>query len=155
MVSQNAMVSIPAGLAAGLGGLWATKHATSRAVRAWSPSEHQHERTGPLAVKRFGQGRRLTVIFHGLGATADYFGRSYDGLGDQQRVAIPDLLGFGGSLDENRSSFGLKDHLDALDASLLADAPSEEVVIIAHFDGLGAGHGLGAAPSRTRRRPGV
>lgn len=76
------------------------------------------------------------MLLHGLGATGDYFGAAYDHLGADHRVLVPDLLGFGRSLDEARPSFGLTDHLDALDTMLADHAPrAEEVVVVAHSMG--------------------
>ena len=48
-------------------------------------------------------------------ATGDVFGAAYDQLALGRRVVVPDLLGFGRSLDVSRSSFSIDDHLDALD----------------------------------------
>lgn len=80
-----------------------------------------------------GRNDEVVLLLHGLGATGDYFGDHYDGLSRHRRVVIVDLLGFGRSLDEGRSDFGVAAHVDALDTALdslgLADS---KVVLAAH-----------------------
>lgn len=76
---------------------------------------------GPLGLRYSGPTRRdndVVLLLHGLGMTGDYFGSYYDELRRDRRVLIVDLLGFGRSIDEQRSSFGLDDHVDALDEML-------------------------------------
>ena len=69
----------------------------------------------------------LTILLHGLIATGDIFGADFDQLATTGPLVVPDLLGFGQSLDETLSSFGPEAHLDALDKSLddldLTDRP--------------------------------
>ena len=68
-----------------------------------------------------GQGRRCTVLLHGLAGCGDYYGRRYDALAKGRRVVIPDLLGYGDSyLAQPPAGFGLVGQLDALDK--MADA---------------------------------
>ena len=45
----------------------------------------------------------------------DIFGAGFDRLAERHRVVVPDLLGFGRSLDEARTAFSVEAHLDALD----------------------------------------
>ncbi len=71
------------------------------------------------------------VLLHGLGATSDYFGGFYDGLSRRRRVVIMDLLGFGRSLDEDRTSFGIDDHVDAIDAALDSLGVGDRSVVLA------------------------
>lgn len=77
------------------------------------------------------------VLLHGLVSTGDIFGAAFDGLAEHHRLVVPDLLGFGRSLDERRVTFSAEAHLDALDA--LAEATgvlsAERVVIGAHSMG--------------------
>lgn len=76
-------------------------------------------------------------MLHGITASGEVFGAPYDVLGARARVVVPDLLGFGRSMDPARADFSLEAHLAALDA--MADSL-----------GLGglpitlAGHSLGA-----------
>jgi pimeloyl-ACP methyl ester carboxylesterase len=55
------------------------------------------------------------VLLHGLISTGDVFGAGYDRLAATHRLVVPDLLGFGRSMDAERTSFGVEDHLGALD----------------------------------------
>ena len=74
---------------------------------------------------------QVLVLLHGLGATGAYFGAFYDGLSRKRRVIIVDLLGFGHSLDEERTDFAIDAHVDALDQALAALGLSEADVILA------------------------
>jgi len=55
------------------------------------------------------------VLLHGLVSSGDVFGAAYDELAATHRLVVPDLLGFGRSMDVSRSAFSIDDHLDALD----------------------------------------
>ncbi len=124
-------------LVAAVVGVWQALHRSSSLVRRWHPSSFPRVAAGPLSVLDSGSTGRPdeeTVVFlHGLGATGDYFGAFYDGLSRRRRVVIVDLLGFGHSMDEERDSFDLDDHVEALDHALdslgLADT---RVVLAAH-----------------------
>lgn len=109
-----------AGTAVALPSLWAVRHFRSPAVRAWKPPAPLGRRIGRLYARVVGDGADAVVLLHGLLATGDVFGAAYDRLALGRRVVVPDLLGFGRSLDASRSSFSIDDHLDALDQ--LADA---------------------------------
>lgn len=50
------------------------------------------------------------------------FGADYEQLGSANRVVIPDLLGFGRSIDEQRRALEADDHMDALDELLETNA---------------------------------
>ena len=118
------------------GGSWWWHHIRSPKVQAWRPSVHRVNVHLPLAARSFGGGPETIVLLHGLGATGDYWGASYDGLGRSHRVLIPDLLGFGRSIDEGRATFGIDDHLDALDRLLEEQAPdTERVTVVSHSMG--------------------
>lgn len=116
---------------------WRLVHRTAPLVRRWNPSSFPRRTAGPLSVLDSGSTGRtdeqVLVLLHGLGATGDYFGAFYDGLSRKRRVVIVDLLGFGHSLDEERTDFGVDAHVDALDQTLAALGLAEsEVVIAAH-----------------------
>ena len=98
---------------------WALQHARSPAVNRWVPSSLPGQRFGPLFARSAGDGDRAIVLLHGLISSGDIFGETYDQLARSTRLVIPDLLGFGRSLDEAQTSFSIEDHLDALD--LLAE----------------------------------
>lgn len=117
-------------------GFWAAKHRRSAAVAMWQASVLPARRAGPLHVRTAGTGNTVTVLLHGLVATGDIFGAAFDQLAESTTLVVPDLLGFGRSLDETRSHFTADDHLDALDAALealgLADRP---LIVGAHSMG--------------------
>jgi pimeloyl-ACP methyl ester carboxylesterase len=48
-------------------------------------------------------------------SSGDSFGAGFDVLATHSRFVVPDVLGFGRSMDTERTSFGLDDHLAALD----------------------------------------
>lgn len=103
--------------------VWETRHRRSDIVRAWNPSTCPGRVGGGLGVLHGGRiSDRLgpeepeaVVLLHGLGATADYFGDVYEGVARERRLVMPDLLGFGRSLDERRERFDLDAHVTALE----------------------------------------
>ena len=132
----------PATTCAGFGLLvasvrWLVVHRRSPAVRAWRPGGGVHRVAGELSVRTFGDGDRVVVLLHGLATSGDYFGARYDGLADRALLAIPDLLGFGRSLDEHGADYSLRAHLAALDRMALELRLDGRPLTI-------AGHSLGA-----------
>ena len=123
---------------------WEILHRRSELVKLWNPSSYPGRVTGGLGMLEGGtvsdrlgdDDPEVIVLLHGLGATADYFGDVYEGLGNTHRLVMPDLLGFGRSLDERRDDFSLESHIEALDGALtslgLADA---RVLVAAHSMG--------------------
>lgn len=107
--------SVGIGLAAGA---WALRHRRSVAVQSWAPSHFDAVRAGSLHVRTGGSTGPLVVLLHGLVATGDIFGAPFDSLAESSMLVVPDLLGFGRSLDERRFLFTTDEHLDALDAML-------------------------------------
>lgn len=101
--------------AAATSALWAAQHHTSAAVDCWDPPSLPGDWDGPLYARFGGDGSKAVVLLHGLVSSGDVFGSAYDRLTEADRVVVPDLLGFGRSLDETRTSFTIEDHLDALD----------------------------------------
>ncbi|MGI8576213.1 MAG: alpha/beta fold hydrolase [Egibacteraceae bacterium] len=83
-----------------------------------------------------GEGESTVILLHGLLGSGDIFGAVFDELADEHRLVVPDLLGFGGSLDDRRSEFGLDAQLDALDAM------AEELALDGHW--VIGGHSMGA-----------
>ena len=114
-------------VAAAAGGWWQVRQHQSQAVQSWNPSTVPGRRAGQLHVRTAGSGDHVVVLLHGLVATGDIFGSQFDQLASNAKLVVPDLLGFGRSLDETRTSFSPDDHLDALEAALrklgLADRP--------------------------------
>lgn len=116
---------------------WQAVHRSSPLVRRWSHSSFPRRAAGSLSVRDSGSTGRVDeevlVLLHGLGATGDYFGAFYDGLSRKRRVLIFDLLGFGRSLDEERTEFGVDDHVEAIDGALDSlGLGTADVVLAAH-----------------------
>jgi len=53
------------------------------------------------------------VLLHGLVASGIYWGGAFDRLGEQHRLVVPDLLGFGRS-PRPADGYGPDDHIDAI-----------------------------------------
>ncbi len=91
------------------------------------------------------------MLCHGLTGSGDGFGGGFDVLASACRLIVPDLLGFGGSMDLDRSDFSLEAHLRALDEMLAAlgldDAP---LTVVGHS--MGAVLALHWASSRPTTR---
>ncbi len=100
----------PAALAA----WWLQAHVRSKAVRAWASPTLDPTSTRSLYARSGGKGSAV-VLLHGLVSTGDVFGSRFDALASTHRLVVPDLLGFGRSMDSSRDVFSLADHLDALD----------------------------------------
>ena len=128
--------AIPA--AAGFGLLrWRTIHRRSVAVQRWLPPTLPAIARRPLYARGGGDGDAVVLLLHGLGATGDSFGAEFDGLAATHRIVVPDLLGFGQSLDETRARFTPEDHLEALEELLhQVDASDGPLIIGAHSMGV-------------------
>ena len=81
---------------------------------------------------------RTFLLLHGIASTHHQFDSGWDSLAAHGTVLIPDLLGFGGSLDRSRRHFSLEDHLAAVDGVLRAVDPDAGELVV-------AGHSLGGA----------
>lgn len=118
--------------------VWILRHRTSPALKAWMPPAGHRRGAGPLSVRELGSGASTAVLLHGLTGSGDWFGAGFDSLADHARLVVPDLLGFGRSMDLDREDFSLEAHVAALDEMLddlgLADVPLTVV-----------GHSMGAA----------
>ncbi|MFV1989794.1 MAG: alpha/beta fold hydrolase [Acidimicrobiales bacterium] len=95
--------------------LWTMQHLRSPAVTNWDPPSLPGRHTGSLYARSGGDGDQAVVLLHGLVSSGDVFGGAYDQLAADFKVVVPDLLGFGRSLDVTRTSFSADDHLEALD----------------------------------------
>ncbi len=120
---------------------WMIIHRRSEFVDIWSESSRESLRQGrylgSLLVRTGGEGDTVFLLLHGLGATGRTWGAGVEPLADRGVLFIPDLLGWGGSLDLPRQSFGLEDHMNALDASLDTAGLSNHRLVI-------GGHSMGA-----------
>lgn len=118
-----------------LPGWWWLHHQRSATVRAWAPGAGDVLRAGPLRVRVFGTGERVILLLHGMIASGDSFGAAYDDLGRSARVVVPDLLGFGGSMNTT-GSCDASAHLNALDAALGAlDVDQQQTTVVGHSMG--------------------
>lgn len=97
-----------------LPGGWWLRHQRSVAVRLWAPGAGAVLRAGPLRVRVFGTGENVILLLHGIIASGDSFGATYDDLGRSARVVVPDLLGFGGSM-ATAGPYDAAAHVAALD----------------------------------------
>lgn len=141
-------------LAAGVAGMstWSIVHWRSPAVRNWRQSTLPLRRIGRLTTRIGGSGTTAVLLLHGLVATGDVFATTPDALAVDHRVAVPDLLGFGRSVDETATAFATVDHLAAIDAVVeeLGDQPP--LAIGAHSMGSGLALRYAAAhPSRVHK----
>lgn len=121
--------------ASGVG--WSIVHARSPAVRAWDRAVMEDRRVGPIGYRVAGpeQAGVGVVLFHGLVATGDVFGTTPTTLAEHHRIVVPDLLGFGRSLDERRTDFSTAAHLDALDDVIDRELGGKRIRIGAHSMG--------------------
>ena len=101
--------------AVGTAAIWAACRRRSMSELDWAASEIEPQQVGRLWARSVGAGGDAIVLLHGLISTGDVFGAAYDRLAATHRLVVPDLLGFGRSIDEDRTSFGVEAHLDALD----------------------------------------
>jgi len=104
-----------AALSAGPAAAWGLQHARSLAAKSWSPSTVPHTRSGRLFARISGRGEHAVILLHGLISTGDIFGSTFDNLANYSQLIVPDLAGFGRSLDEGRTEFTTQHHLDTLD----------------------------------------
>jgi pimeloyl-ACP methyl ester carboxylesterase len=112
-MSRRLAVGVLGAAAAG----WGLRHATSPAVRGWTrPRTGALRQAGTLTVRDTGTGDHPLVLLHGIAASNLVWGGAYDGLAARRRLVVPDLLGFGGSIDAPGEGRTLAHHLDALDA---------------------------------------
>lgn len=116
---------------------WTLAHLRSPAVQAWQPPDLPLRRHGPLSYRITGPDDADIgiLLLHGLVATGDVFGVTPELLGAQHRVVVPDLLGFGRSLDEHRTDFSTTAHLDALDNLIDHELGHRSIRIGAHSMG--------------------
>ncbi len=118
-------------LGGGLGVLGARRSARHSSGVDWAPSRGTL-RHGRLAVRTGGEGLPATVLLHGLFASGQYWGASYDELAAGASVAVPDLAGFGAS-SHVVDGFGPDVHADLV-AETIRDLGlgSEPAIIAAH-----------------------
>lgn len=117
----------------------------------WAPGGGAQRRAGPLHVRVLGSGGPVVLLLHGLAGAGNSFGAAYDELARGATVVVPDLLGFGGSMDVTGPA-DAQAHLAALDDALDALGLQDRPTVV-------AGHSMGgvlairwaAQPGRTVR----
>ncbi len=119
------------------GATWAIIHQRAPAVQAWQPPDLPVLRHGPLHYRCAGPGDADIgiLLLHGLVATGDVFGAIPSLLARNHRVVVPDLLGFGRSIDEQRTDFSTAAHLDALDDLITHELGDRPIRVGAHSMG--------------------
>jgi len=119
---------------------WLIVRRRSTFVETWQPAGRpglvDGRMFGPLLVRMAGTGDSVFVLLHGLGATGGVWGAGVEPLADRGVLFVPDLLGWGGSLDTSRTSYTLDDHLDALDQAMEASGLAGRRMVI-------GGHSMG------------
>jgi pimeloyl-ACP methyl ester carboxylesterase len=93
------------------------------------------QRAGQLYTRAGGQGRRGVLLLHGLVGTGDVFSVAADALAGRRRVAVPDLLGFGRSINNTVTDFGTDAHLAALETVIDEALGDRPLLIGAHSMG--------------------
>ncbi len=90
-----------------------------------------------LMVRRQGKGQPATVLLHGMFASGRYWGSAFDELGREATLVVPDLAGFGRSVDVEVDGYGPDEHADLVARTLhqlgVADQP---VIVAAHSLGV-------------------
>jgi pimeloyl-ACP methyl ester carboxylesterase len=117
------------------GGWWAWRHQRSRAVAVWAPGGGRQRRAGPLHVRVLGSAEPVVLLLHGLAGAGNGFGAAYDQLAAGATVVVPDLLGFGESMDVTGPT-DAHAHIAALDAALAALGLQDRPTVV-------AGHSMG------------
>lgn len=113
----------------------------SRAVAAWSPAEEPARRIGQLSTRTHGNTDAPTAIIalHGLASSGAYFGENWAALaGDDASLVVPDLLGFGDSVDRSRTAeeHSIEHHVAAVKETVdLAVPNARELHVVAHSFG--------------------
>lgn len=116
-------------------GSWVWRHQQSTAVAAWAPSRGTSRHAGPLWVRVLGSVEPVVLLLHGMVAAGNSFGAAYDALAEHATVVVPDLLGFGASMDTRRLA-DAAGHIAALDSALAALGLDQRPTVV-------AGHSMG------------
>lgn len=124
------------GLAAGAA-WWVWRHQRSAAVAVWAAGSGEQVRAGPLSLRTVGSAEPVVLLLHGMIAAGNSFGAVYDGLAEEATLVVPDLLGFGASMQTSGPTDAAA-HLQALDAALRAIGLDRRPTIV-------AGHSMGGA----------
>ena len=99
--------------------LWFRRAARRRHIHWQPPAGTIHH--GTLTARRVGTTGTPIVLLHGLAASGRVFGAAFDTLGDQHRLIVPDLLGFGDS-PTSEAGYGPEQHIEAVLACVASSA---------------------------------
>ena len=109
----------------------------------WTPGGGT-EHAGPvLAHRRIGGPDPRVVLLHGLAGSGRYWGSEYDACASAGGVIVPDLAGFGRSIDAP-GPYDLTGHADAVAALLELTHVGGPVVVAAHSFGTNVAVALAA-----------
>ena len=128
------------------------KRASSTAT-TWRPGAGAQRQAGGLGVRVFGGGDPVIVFMHGIAGSQAFFGSAYDALGRSATVVVPDLLGFGSSMQPDgagQQSFGVDDHIFALNRCLRELHLTHRPVLLVVTCWSTERSGIGAAPPAAR-----
>ncbi len=127
-----------AGLGLGAGvGWWTWRHGRSATVAAWAAGSGEQRRAGRLSVRTVGSGEPVILLLHGMIAAGNSFGAAYDELAEVATLVVPDLLGFGGSL-QTSGRIDAAAHVRALDDALrVLGLDRQPTVVVGHSMGGG------------------
>lgn len=130
----HAAGAVALGLAAA-GVWWGWRHRRSPVVATWEPGRGDSRWAGPLWVRTVASGQPVVLLLHGLVSAGDTFGAAYGALAENATVVVPDLLGFGGSMETTEATDAVA-HITALDAALAALGLQHRPTVV-------AGHSMG------------
>ncbi len=85
-------------------------------MTVWAPGGGRQRRAGPLHVRVLGSAQPVVLLLHGLAGAGNGFGAAYDQLSAAATVVVPDLLGFGESMEVTGPT-DAHAHIAALDAA--------------------------------------
>ncbi|MDK3256639.1 alpha/beta fold hydrolase [Blastococcus capsensis] len=101
-------------------------------MTAWTSGGGHELTAGPLHVRTMGSGQSVVLLLHGMAGAGNSFGAVYDRLAEQATVVIPDLLGFGRSMDITApTDAGV--HLAVLDDALAGLGLQDRPTVVAGY----------------------
>jgi pimeloyl-ACP methyl ester carboxylesterase len=116
----------------------------ARRVRLdWTPGGGTEHLGPPLAHRSLGAGPPRVLLLHGLAGSGRYWGGAYDALAADGALVVPDLAGFGRSVDAP-GPYDLAGHADAVAELLRSRQVGAPVVVGAHSFGTNVAVALAA-----------
>lgn len=123
------LLALAAGGAVLAGSAMARARRTRRLID-WSPPDGTLTDLA-LAARSLGSGPPTIVLLHGMIASGRYWGASFDRLGDDAELVVPDLAGFGRSVDIGEG-YGPDEHADLVARAVQELAGDHPAVVGAH-----------------------